>query len=44
MHTPKLGILDLSQILGTIYDTLQPIYNVLLKVQEIELRIPSGTL
>jgi hypothetical protein len=44
MHASELRMLDLGQILGTTYDPLQSTRGVLLKMQEVELRIPHRTL
>lgn len=40
MHTSELGMLDLSRIMGTTYDTLQEAHGVLPTLQAMEPRIP----
>jgi hypothetical protein len=44
MHASELGMLDSGQILGTTYNPLQSTRGVLSKMQEVESRIPHGTL
>jgi hypothetical protein len=44
MHASELRMLDLGQILGTIYNPLQSTCSVLSKMQEVESRIPHRTL
>jgi hypothetical protein len=44
MHASELRMLDSGRILGTTYNPLQSTHGVLLKIQEVELRIPHRTL